>query len=120
MDILDSIQDIQHNLLYWFSNEGRHWIPWKLRKDGSLPKHGEFISPYQIWIAEIMLQQTQLKVVLPYWENWMNTFPALSDVAEADEQNILLGITPLLTSKHEISFIIICKLTFYFIRIFIN
>ena len=67
MDSIDSIEEIQNNLLEWFSENGRHWIPWKLKKDGSLPKSGESLSPYGIWIAEVMLQQTQLKVVMPYW-----------------------------------------------------
>ena len=75
----------------WFRNDGRHWIPWKLKRDGSIPKPGESISPYQIWIAEVMLQQTQLKVVIPYWERWMKTFPSLNDLAEADLQNVLLA-----------------------------
>ena len=90
IDIIDSPQDIQNKLLVWFKAHGRHWIPWKLKSDGSIPKSGESISPYEIWIAEVMLQQTQLKVVLPYWERWMKIFPALTDLAEADLQNVLL------------------------------
>ena len=88
--MIDSPQDIQRILLEWFSDNGRHWIPWKLKKDGSIPKLGESLSPYDIWIAEVMLQQTQLKVVLPYWKKWMNIFPSLIDLAEADLQNVLL------------------------------
>ena len=90
MDIIDSPLDIQNKLLEWFRENGRHWIPWKLKSDGSIPESGESISPYEIWIAEIMLQQTQLKVVIPYWEKWMQIFPSLTDLAEADLQNILL------------------------------
>ena len=66
MNISDSVKDIQSNILDWFYVHGRHWIPWKLNRDGLLPKPGEIISPYEIWIAEVMLQQTQLKVVMPY------------------------------------------------------
>ena len=65
MSIIDSPQDIQDSLLEWYRGNGRYWIPWKLKKDGSIPKLGESISPYGILIAEVMLQQTQLKVVLP-------------------------------------------------------
>tara|TARA_Y100001968_G_scaffold239323_1_gene222743 strand:- start:1438 stop:2592 length:1155 start_codon:yes stop_codon:yes gene_type:complete len=90
MDIFESPQDIQKSLLDWFKENGRNWIPWKLRKDGSIPNSGEIISPYGIWIAEIMLQQTQLKVVIPYWERWMNVFPSLTVLAQADLQNVLL------------------------------
>ena len=90
MEIIDSLQDIQNSLLKWFKVNGRYWIPWKLKKDGSIPTAGESLSPYKIWIAEVMLQQTQLKVVIPYWERWMKVFPTLTDLAEADLQNVLL------------------------------
>ncbi len=88
--MIASPKDIQNQLLEWFSKEGRHWIPWKLKKDGSIPKAGESISPYEIWIAEVMLQQTQLKVVIPYWKKWMQIFPSLIELADADLQNVLL------------------------------
>ncbi len=88
--MVDLIEDIQNILLAWFRDHGRHNIPWKLKRDGSIPKSGESLSPYEIWIAEVMLQQTQLKVVIPYWKKWMKKFPSLSDLAVADEQNVLL------------------------------
>ena len=90
MGIFDSPQDIQNSLLEWFRENGRYWIPWKLKKDGSVPRSGESISPYGIWIAEVMLQQTQLKVVIPYWKKWMKIFPTLSCLAEADLENLLM------------------------------
>ena len=90
MGIFDSPQDIQNSLLEWFRENGRYWIPWKLKKDGSIPQLGESISPYGIWIAEVMLQQTQLKVVIPYWKKWMKFFPNLSSLAEADLENLLM------------------------------
>ncbi len=90
MGIFDSPQDIQNSLLEWFRGNGRYWIPWKLKKDGSVPRSGESISPYGIWIAEVMLQQTQLKVVIPYWKKWMKVFPTLSCLAEADLENLLM------------------------------
>ena len=90
MDIIDYPQDIQNLLLEWFRENGRYWIPWKLKKDGSVPRSGESISPYGIWIAEVMLQQTHLKVVIPYWKKWMKVFPTLSCLAEADLENLLM------------------------------
>ena len=87
---INSPEDVQELLLEWFRKNGRHWIPWKLKKDGSIPESGESISPYEIWIAEVMLQQTRLKVVIPYWEKWMKVFPTLTDLAEADLENVLL------------------------------
>ena len=80
MSIIDSPQDIQNSLLEWFRANGRFWIPWKLKKDGSIPQLGESISPYGIWIAEVMLQQTQLKFVIRYWKKWMITFPDLEEL----------------------------------------
>ena len=91
MYFVHSVQDLQEELLKWFSKYGRHWIPWKLNENGCRPSVGEKISPYGIWIAEVMLQQTQLKVVLRYWEKWMKVFPLLDDLANADEQEILLN-----------------------------
>ncbi len=90
MGIIDSPQDIQNSLLKWFRANGRYWIPWKLKKDGSIPQLGESISPYEIWIAEVMLQQTQLRVVIPYWEKWMKAFPNLTYLAEADLEHLLM------------------------------
>ena len=90
MGLIHSPQDIQNILLEWFFENGRHWIPWKLKPDGSIPKPGEIISPYEIWIAEVMLQQTQLRTVIPYWEKWMREFPSLTCLAGADLENVLL------------------------------
>ncbi len=90
MGIFDSPQDMQNSVLEWFGANGRYWIPWKLKRDGSVPRLGESISPYGIWIAEVMLQQTQLKVVIPYWKEWMKVFPTLSSLAEADLDDLLM------------------------------
>ena len=81
---------MRFELLKWYQYHGRHWIPWKLKPDGSVPKTHEKLPVYPILVAEVMLQQTQLKVALPYWESWMETFPTLSDLANADKQKILL------------------------------
>ena len=88
--IIHSPKDIQNSLQEWFKKNGRHWIPWKLKQDGSIPQSGESISPYEIWIAEVMLQQTQLKVVIPYWKKWMRVFPTLTCLAETDLENVLM------------------------------
>ena len=90
MEFIAHVHDIQKDLLIWFFANGRLRIPWKLKEDGSRPNIGEPISPYGVWIAEVMLQQTQVKVVLRYWQKWMMTFPSLVALAEADEQEVLL------------------------------
>ncbi|KGG14597.1 MULTISPECIES: 8-oxo-dGTP diphosphatase MutT [unclassified Prochlorococcus] len=87
---IDKIEDMQAVLLNWFALHGRHWIPWKLKPNGALPEKLEKLPVYPIWIAEVMLQQTQLKVVLPYWKNWMKAFPTLVDLAHAGDHEVLL------------------------------
>ena len=77
-------------LLAWWEAHGRHSIPWKRRADGSCPAAGEALPPYPIWVAEVMLQQTQLLVVLPYWQRWMAAFPSLAALAAAEEHDVLL------------------------------
>jgi A/G-specific adenine glycosylase len=77
-------------LLAWWEAHGRHAIPWKLKADGSSPADGMALDPYPIWVAEVMLQQTQLVVVLPYWRRWMAAFPSLEALAAADGQQVLL------------------------------
>ena len=54
-------------LLAWWSRHGRGGIPWKLLPCGERPAPEQELDPYSIWIAEVMLQQTQLAVALPYW-----------------------------------------------------
>ena len=51
-------------LLAWWELHGRGGIPWKLLPGGAAPAPGQDLDPYGIWIAEVMLQQTQLAVVL--------------------------------------------------------
>ena len=65
-------------LLAWFAQEGRHDLPWK-----SPP------SPYRIWLSEIMLQQTQVQTVKPYFARFIEAFPTLQDLAEAPLDAVL-------------------------------
>lgn len=64
-------------LLRWFTIHGRD-LPW--RKD---------VSPYRIWISEIMLQQTRVETVIDYYQRFLEKFPAIFDLANADEQEVL-------------------------------
>jgi len=64
-------RDIVPRLLAWFAREARD-LPWRRTRD-----------PYAIWVSEIMLQQTQVKTVLPYWEHWMRALPNLAALAKA-------------------------------------
>jgi A/G-specific adenine glycosylase len=61
----------------WFLKEARD-LPW--RKDR---------TPYRVWIAEVMLQQTQVSVVIPYFHRWMKQFPTIEALAQASEEEVL-------------------------------
>ena len=63
-------------LLAWFARNARP-LPWRRTRD-----------PYAIWVSEIMLQQTQVKTVLPYWERWMRALPNLAALAQAKPQTL--------------------------------
>jgi A/G-specific adenine glycosylase len=63
-------------LLDWFSRHARD-LPWRRTRD-----------PYAIWLSEIMLQQTQVKTVLPYWERWMQHLPSIESLARAKPEKI--------------------------------
>jgi len=71
------IADLQQSLLAWYHQQGRD-LPWRNIED-----------PYAIWISEIMLQQTQVKTVLPYYQRWLKQFPTVFDLAQADLQTVL-------------------------------
>jgi A/G-specific adenine glycosylase len=64
-------------LLAWYDANKRD-LPWRQTKD-----------PYQIWVSEVMLQQTQVATVIPYFERWMLRFPSIEALAEADDQGAL-------------------------------
>ncbi|MDR3689080.1 MAG: A/G-specific adenine glycosylase [Fimbriimonas sp.] len=64
-------------LLAWY-DQNRRELPWRKTQD-----------PYAVWVSEIMLQQTQVSTVVPYWERWMQTFPTVESLASADEQDVL-------------------------------
>jgi len=69
-------RDIVRRLLAWFARHARD-LPWRRTRD-----------PYAIWVSEIMLQQTQVKTVLPYWERWMRALPNLAALAKAKPESL--------------------------------
>ena len=74
----NQIQFFQNTLLTWFDVHGRHDLPWQQNK-----------TPYRVWVSEIMLQQTQVKTVIPYYQRFMESFPTLTDLANADQDEVL-------------------------------
>lgn len=71
------IPELRNTLLTWYSEFGRD-LPWRSQHD-----------PYLIWVSEIMLQQTQVKTVIPYFARWLQLFPTIADLAAADQQQVL-------------------------------
>jgi A/G-specific adenine glycosylase len=82
--------ELRQRLLAWWDLDGRHTIPWKVGADGRPAADGAPLDPFPIWCAEVMLQQTQLQVVLPYWQRWMAAFPTHEALAAAAEHDVLL------------------------------
>ncbi len=85
--------EMRQQLLAWWEIHGRKDIaikPWMFTSDGRWPEPNEDLSPYGIWIAEVMLQQTQLRVMRPYWEQWMVVLPTVQHLAAAEERQVLL------------------------------
>ncbi len=85
-----AVQELRRLLLAWWEASGRQTILWKQPPGGHRPRPEEALDPYPIWVAEVMLQQTQLRVVLPYWQRWMAAFPSLEALAAAEEHDVLL------------------------------
>ena len=81
---------LRQQLLRWWQEHGRHDIPWKQAPGGERPAPEQQLDPYPIWVAEVMLQQTQLQVVLPFWQRWMEALPTLAALADAEEHDVLL------------------------------
>lgn len=73
----ETIASFRRTLLNWYDNEKRD-LPWRRTK-----------NPYHIWISEIMLQQTQVVTVIPYYERFLDWFPTIESLANAPEEKIL-------------------------------
>jgi A/G-specific adenine glycosylase len=65
-------------LLAWHESGGRHELPWQHPRD-----------PYRVWLSEIMLQQTQVQTVIPYFERFVRELPTLAALAAADEDRVV-------------------------------
>ena len=69
---------LPQNLLRWY-RANRRDLPWRRLED----------DPYAVWISEVMLQQTQVRTVIPYFERWMTRFPTLRSLADAPLEEAL-------------------------------
>lgn len=64
-------------ILNWFDDYGRHDLPWQQHKTDTP-------NPYIVWLSEVMLQQTQVTTVIPYFKRFMTSFPTVQDLANAE------------------------------------
>ncbi len=71
-------QLFSRQLLDWFDQYGRKDLPWQKE-----------ITAYRVWVSEIMLQQTQVKTVIPYYQRFMASFPTIEALAGATQDNVL-------------------------------
>src|SRR5690606_34475696 len=71
------VEEFQEALLYWFERNMRD-LPWRKDKD-----------PYKIWVSEIMLQQTKVDTVIPYFQRFTAKYPTLESLAAAPLDDVL-------------------------------
>lgn len=78
MSLSPPVAGFAERLLAWFDGHGRHELPWQQPR-----------SPYRVWLSEVMLQQTQVTAVIPYFQRFVARFPDFSALAEASEDEVM-------------------------------
>ena len=76
--LMTTTNSFAEQLLTWFDQHGRKHLPWQKNRTG-----------YRVWVSEIMLQQTQVITVIPYFERFMEQFPTVKDLAQAQSDEVL-------------------------------
>ena len=71
------LEKIVEPLLTWFQENARA-LPWRAQA-----------TPYRVWVSEIMLQQTRVEAVKPYFERFTKALPTIKDLAECEEEKLL-------------------------------
>lgn len=83
------IAKLQPNLLEWFESvREKRGMPWRKRYDPSLSMEEKGQRAYEIWVSEVMLQQTQVTTVIAYWKRWIEKWPTIGDLAKADIEEV--------------------------------
>jgi A/G-specific adenine glycosylase len=72
------VKSFASRVIHWQQRHGRHALPWQASRD-----------PYRVWLSEIMLQQTQVATVIPYFERFVARFPDLAALASSHEDEVL-------------------------------
>lgn len=75
---MNSRKSFAHRVLAWAHEHGRKQLPWQQQR-----------SAYRVWVSEIMLQQTQVETVIPYFEKFMQRFPEIESLANAQQDDVL-------------------------------
>lgn len=75
---MPSTKTFAARLIRWHKSHGRHDLPWQGTRDA-----------YRIWVSEIMLQQTQVTAVIPYYQRFMTSFPTLASLANASSDAVM-------------------------------
>lgn len=70
--------EFQQKIVRWFDQHGRKNLPWQMDK-----------TPYRVWVSEVMLQQTQVSTVIPYFERFMQHFPTIDALSKATTDDVL-------------------------------
>ena len=78
MPVISQAPDFSEQVLNWFNRHGRRDLPWQ--KD---------LTHYRVWVSEVMLQQTQVNTVIPYFNNFIGRFVNIKTLAEADLDEVL-------------------------------
>jgi A/G-specific adenine glycosylase len=77
-ELPDETRGFSARLIRWHKRHGRHDLPWQNTTD-----------PYRVWLSEIMLQQTQVATVIPYFQRFLERFPQLADLAAAPVEDVM-------------------------------
>jgi A/G-specific adenine glycosylase len=75
---MTQLPTFSERLLNWFDEHGRTSLPWQANK-----------TPYRVWVSEIMLQQTQVSTVIPYYTRFMSSYPSVTKLAQAPLDDVL-------------------------------
>lgn len=78
MDQPVAAQALHVEILNWY-HQNKRTLPWRVPG----------LDPYAVWVSEIMLQQTRVETVIPYYERWLRSFPTVEALAKASEQEVL-------------------------------
>ncbi len=76
--MIKTVTPFARSILQWYDDYGRKELPWQQNK-----------TPYKVWLSEIMLQQTQVATVIPYYHAFLERFPTVGDLAKAEQDEVL-------------------------------